>query len=96
MPEPVVYTTTDKAKRDELFHELRTRGRGVERQVVKFSGAELVKTETVPVRSAYRWIKNPTTGVYERRIITLTKEISTYRSTWSVAHPAEIDTLGGE
>lgn len=44
-PPPVVYTTVDKAKRDELYRELRTRGRGVERQVVKFSGVQPVPGE---------------------------------------------------
>jgi hypothetical protein len=33
-----VYTTTDKAKRDELYRALREHGEGSERQAVKFSG----------------------------------------------------------
>ncbi|HXQ38140.1 MAG TPA: hypothetical protein VN843_29315 [Anaerolineales bacterium] len=96
MPEPVVYTTSDKAKRDELWRELRTRGRGVERLAVRFSGVELVKEETVVVRTGYSWIKNPETGKRERTLVNVTKAVPTYQSTWSVSHPAEIDTLGGE
>jgi hypothetical protein len=40
-----VYTSIDKAKRDELFQALRTKGIGAERQVVKFSGCEPVLGE---------------------------------------------------
>jgi hypothetical protein len=40
--EPVVYTTTDKAKRDELYEALRNSDLANERQATKFSGQELV------------------------------------------------------
>jgi len=40
--EPVVFTTTDKAKRDELFRLLRESTDPLERQVTKFSGVEVV------------------------------------------------------
>lgn len=40
-----VYVTTDKSRRDELFRELRIRGRGGELQVVKFSGVQPVLGE---------------------------------------------------
>jgi len=96
MPEQVVYTTADKAKRDELWRELRTRGRGVERLAVRFSGVELVKEETVVTGTKYSWIKNPETGKWERLLVNVCKVVRTYQSTWSVSHPAEIDTLGGE
>ena len=77
MPEPVVYTTFDKEKRNELWRELRTRGRGVERQVVKFSGVQ-------PVLDSDGQQKVNEKG----RLV--------WQSNWSVSHPAEIDTLGGE
>jgi hypothetical protein len=96
MPEPVVYTSTDKAKRDELWRELRTRGRGVERLAVRFSGVELVKEETVVVGTKFVWTKNPETGKRERTLVNVTKVVPTYQSTWSVSHPTEIDTRGGE
>jgi hypothetical protein len=96
MSEPVVYTSTDKAKRDELWRELRTRGRGTERQAVRFSGVELIKEETVVVGAKYVWIKNPQTGKRERTLVNVTKTVPTYQSTWSVSHPAETDALGGE
>lgn len=35
-----VITTTDKAKRDEMFQDLKRNGNHMERQVVKFSGVE--------------------------------------------------------
>lgn len=35
-------TTTDKAKRDALFQDLKRNGNYLERQVVKFSGSEEV------------------------------------------------------
>lgn len=35
-----VYTMTDKAKRDEMFRDLRANGNENERQAVKFSGWE--------------------------------------------------------
>lgn len=38
--EPVVFTTTDKDKRDELFQALRTTGDAKEKQAVKFSSNE--------------------------------------------------------
>jgi hypothetical protein len=96
MPEPVVYTSTDKAKRDELWRELRTKGRGVERLAVRFSGVEFIKEETVVVGTKYVWIKTPQTSKRERALVNVTKTVPTYRSTWSVSHPAETDTLGGE
>jgi hypothetical protein len=39
-----VITTTDKAKRDALFQDLKRNGNHMERQVVKFSG---VQEETI-------------------------------------------------
>lgn len=35
-----VITTTDKAKRDEMFQDLKRNGNHMERQVVKFSGVQ--------------------------------------------------------
>ena len=36
-----VITTTDKAQRDAMFEDLRKNGNDLEKQVVKFSGAQL-------------------------------------------------------
>lgn len=35
-----VITTNDKAKRDEMFQDLKRNGNALERQVVKFSGSQ--------------------------------------------------------
>lgn len=40
-----VYTSIDKAKRDELFRELRAHGTAAERQAVKFSGVQPILGE---------------------------------------------------
>lgn len=94
MPEPVVYTTFDKAKRDELWRELRTRGRGTERQAVRFSGVEQVGVnETVVIHK--RWVKLDD-GVYALVPFEEIRTRPVYRSTWSVSHPAEIETKTGE
>jgi hypothetical protein len=45
MTEPTIYTTADKAKRDELFQLFRKSTDPLERQVVKFSGNEPISGE---------------------------------------------------
>jgi len=79
--EPVVFTTTDKAKRDELFRLLRESTDPLERQVTKFSGNEpildaegkqIVLTQYYLVPGA----RNP-----ERQ------SRPVWRSTWSVSYP---------
>ena len=94
MTEPVVYTTFDKEKRNELWRELRTRGRGTERQAVRFSGVEQVGVdETVVVHK--RWVVLDD-GEYVLVPFEVIKRRPVYRSTWSVSHPAEIETKTGE
>lgn len=121
MTEPVVYTTFDKAKRDELWRELRARGRGAERQAVRFSGVEQFGV-TKPTRIVRRWVVDGTvTRVAHRRVrlddgkyylvpferirprrvyalksLDVSVERPVFRSTWSVSHPAEIETKTGE
>ena len=94
MTEPVVYTTFDKEKRNELWRELRTRGRGSERQAVRFSGVEQVGEILTPVLRR-RWIKLDD-GKYALVPFESVESRPVYRSTWSVSHPAEIETLKGK
>lgn len=68
MPEPVVYSTFDKAKRNELWRELRTRGRGTERQAVRFSGVEQVGVDTAIVVSRRLVVNGTTARIAHRRI----------------------------
>lgn len=49
-----VITTTDKAKRDALFDDLRKNGNRQERQVVKFSSNEVHAGQYVAGRLVYR------------------------------------------
>lgn len=42
-----VITTTDKDQRDRMFDDLRKNGNRLERQVVKFSGVEMVEPPTI-------------------------------------------------
>ena len=94
MTEPVVYTTFDKEKRNELWRELRTRGRGTERQAVRFSGVEQVGVnETIVVHK--RWVVLDD-GDYVLVPFEVIKTRPIYRSTWSVSHPAEVETLKGK
>lgn len=119
MAEPIVYTSTDKAKRDELFRELRTKGTPAERQVVRFSGVEQVAAVVLDTVVRNRWVLNETETRIAHRLVRLddgkwhlvpfertkprkvyvlkstatTTERPTFRSTFSVSHPA--DSLGG-
>lgn len=83
-----VYTTNDKAKRDELFQALRNSTDPFERQAVKFSGFELVTVTPVdgatgPLIRIVRYPspKGPYAGREQQRPV--------FRSTWSVAHPKD-------
>lgn len=73
-----VVTTADKSVRDRLFQDLRENGNALEKQVVKFSGAEPVMGEA---------------GTQEGRFVFYDKRNKNpqwrplYRSTWSVAYP---------
>jgi hypothetical protein len=78
-----VYTMTDKAKRDQLFAQLRASDDQYERQVVKFSGFEPVM-EGGQQKIAYVTyvdypVKPPKTIKLQARPV--------WRSTWSVAYP---------
>jgi len=66
-----VITTSDKAKRDEMYHDLRENGNSLERQVVKFSDCEL--TDEVEL------------VFYEHGDDAYPRPV--YRSTWSIAYP---------
>ena len=65
------FTTVDKAKRDELFDELRKRGLPNELQAVKFSGVQPVLGEdgTQEIRESYD----------RRRVITTKKDPETMK-----------------
>lgn len=98
MSEPVVYTTFDKEKRNELWHELRTRGRGAERQVVRFSGVEPVLTALgqdirMIVYDRATGHARPATDSDPLRNVQFRP---LWKSNWSVSHPAEIETLKGK
>lgn len=67
-----VFQYTDKTVRDFAFKDLRKNGDELERQVVKFSGCEIVPDEYVQI-----W--------YEKGKKFYTRPV--YRSTWSVAYP---------
>jgi hypothetical protein len=73
-----VYTTADKAKRDELYAALRTSGDPFEKQAVRFSGWEPVMGEDGGQRGKY---------VSYHRVTGRAQWRPLYRSTWSVAHP---------
>ena len=96
-----VITTTDKAKRDALFQDLKRNGNHMERQVVKFSGSEpVLDSDSKPVVTVH----NPTEREWKQLLspgekilrpfehARLAKKIRTvHRSTWSVAYPATPD-----
>lgn len=88
MTEPVVYTTFDKEKRNELWRELRTRGRGTERQVVRFSGVTSVLGPDGKqlINHANHAVGSPCSAHCHL----------VWQSSWSVSHPAEIETLKGK
>ena len=53
-----VITTTDKDQRDRLFQDLRKNGNELEKQVVKFSGVEVVpNVDVVSTTDARRIIR---------------------------------------
>jgi hypothetical protein len=73
-----VITTTDKAKRDQMFQDLRRNGDKLERQVVKFSSNEPFVDE------------NGDTGkiVYYSDTRGASTQMRPFcRSTWSIAYP---------
>lgn len=77
-----VYTMTDKDQRDRTFEDLRKNGNELEKQVVRFSGNELV---TEAVFQTPEWaLRSPKTGM--QRKLKMVK-LPVYRSTWSLAYP---------
>ena len=73
-----VYTMTDKAKRDEMFDQLRASNDPWERQVVKFSGCrQVIGEKGEPI---YTFVSYTATKGYAHPV---------YQSTWSVAYPTE-------
>lgn len=70
-----VITTTDKAQRDRMFADFRKNGDELERQVVKFSGNQLVGDEIVKNYAGRD--HGPESG--------RTRQV--FESTWSVAYP---------
>jgi hypothetical protein len=80
-----VITTTDKAKRDALYEDLRKNGTPEERQAVKFSSARLAPGLLHDGEPRFRIVEYKQTGhkgkTYRRPV---------YESTWSVAYPKEI------
>lgn len=97
-----VITTTDKAKRDEMFQDLKRNGNHMERQVVKFSGSEPVLDPGTgkqallvhsPTDLEWEQLLNPSTKILtprqHKRLAT--KVRGAFQSTWSVAYPATPD-----
>jgi len=78
---PVVFTTIDKSKRDELFRLLRESTDPLERQVTKFSGQEAVlDAEGKQVYYPKHYEITGHFGGAQMR--------AQYRSTWSVSYPS--------
>ena len=93
-----VYTTTDKAKRDELFQALRKSDDPFERQVVKFSGVKpILESNGAPhkiILPNYAGRTEVVKRFYEEDgetkwtvIRVHARHRLAFRSTWSVAHP---------
>jgi hypothetical protein len=70
-----VFTTKDKAKRDQMFQELRSSDQPLERKVVKFSGVEAVANDKGQL---YRKVQYNGGRLQMRPI---------FISTWSLAYP---------
>lgn len=79
-----VFTTVDKAKRDELYDELRKRGLPNERKVVKFSGVQAVLGEDGE-QARYFVQYERVTGKLQTRFV--------WQSNFSVAYPRELKTV---
>lgn len=70
MAEPIVYSTSDKTKRDELWRELRARGSKEERQAVRFSGVEQIGVARYELHRR-RWVAQGTTTRVAHRLVRL-------------------------
>jgi hypothetical protein len=73
------FTMTDKAKRDQVFKDLRANGTELEKQVVKFSGSRPVLQENGNPDYRLVFYRKPNRGKCQVRFL--------FESTWSVAYP---------
>lgn len=82
-----IYTSVDKAKRDQLFAELRKNGDAYERQAVKFSGVQPVLGEDglqlVDWVQYHAQVKGGQTAYGNLQMR------PRWQSNWSVAHPID-------
>lgn len=85
---PVVLTMTDKAKRDDIYEELRASTDPYERQAVKFSGVQAVMNESM---TAQKVVTKRYQDTGKRGTVRLGREQErlVFQSNWSVAYPAE-------
>lgn len=92
-----VITTTDKAKRDEMFTELRANGNRLEKQVVKFSSSEPVMTHfdglsvqrtSILPNYAGRMNKLSKSAAKRGQHIANQRVRPHHVSTWSIAYPS--------
>ncbi len=77
-------TTTDKARRDEIFQQFRRSELANERQAVKFSGCQPILQ--ADGRPEYRIVRYP--GKHAK-----TQVRFMYESTFSVAYPRELEKI---
>lgn len=90
-----VITTTDKAKRDDIFRQMRESTDPLERASVKFSGNEIALAEDgLPMTTIVQYRisgskPNRVVSFPKRKVLLGPKEQvrMLYRSTWSVATP---------
>ncbi|HTQ97230.1 MAG TPA: hypothetical protein VMH89_10515 [Candidatus Acidoferrum sp.] len=82
-----VITTTDKAKRDDLFRQLRASDDPYEKQVVKFSGSQPKLNEFGEPDGHY--MSYTATGKGGKVNVGAPQYRPDYESTWSVAYPEE-------
>ena len=83
----IVITTTDKAKRDDLFRQLRESKDPLEKQVVKFSGSQPKLNEFGEPDGHY--ISYISLGKGGKVNVGKPQFRPDYESTWSVAYPEE-------
>jgi hypothetical protein len=79
-----ILTMRDKAQRDKLYEELRKSDNPEEREVVKFSGAEMIE-------GAISSVRYTATGKGGKINQGREQFRAVCRSTWSVAYPARPD-----
>lgn len=82
-----VITTTDKAKRDDMYRQFRESGDEYEKQAVKFSGSQPKLNEFGEPDGKY--ISYTATGKGGKINVGRPQFRPAYESTWSVAYPEE-------